>query len=214
MGMWTAGIAAGGALVTRWPVVGAGYTWLTAGVVVLLGALTAGAGGGLLAWIAVGLTIGAALARVTLSASLTLALAAVLFLIGIADDSPVVPLLTGALFLGGVTSEMTLGHWYLIDPRLPRWALRALTGVGVGGLAADFAYLVARGALDWTESGTAMGAAFVALAATTGVLLLAVWLALKEPRYTGIMAATGLSYLAILTALGAVVVGRIVAFGG
>lgn len=215
MGMWTAGLAAGGALVVRWSVVGPGYAWLAAGVVAMFGALAAAAGGGLLAWLGVAATICAAvIARATGAAGLLFALAAVLFLAGAGGDSPVIPLVTGALFLGGVTSEMMLGHWYLIDPRLPRWALRTLTAVGAGGLIADFAYLAARGGLDWADAGTAMGAAFVVLMATTLLLLVGVWFALKEPKYTGVMAATGLSYLATLTALGATVVGRMVTFGG
>lgn len=215
MGMWTAGLAAGGALVVRWSVVGPGYAWLTAGVVVVFGALAAAAGGGVLAWLGVAVTLGAAvIARAALAAGMAFALATVLFLTAVGADSPLIPLVTGALFLGGVTSEMMLGHWYLIDPRLPRWALRTLTVVGAGGLTADFAYLAARGGLDWSEAGTAMGAAFVALMATTLLLLVGVWFSLKEPKYTGVMAATGLSYLATLTALGATVVGRMVTFGG
>jgi hypothetical protein len=38
-------------------------------------------------------------------------------------------------------------------------------------------------------------------------------LALDEPRYSGVMAATGLSYLAVLTSLGVLFVGRTIAFG-
>ena len=215
MGMWTAGLAVGGALIVRWSIIGAGYTWLTAGVVLLFGGLTAVAGGGPLAWIAVGLTGGAAiLARAARVASSMLALAAVLFLLGIADSSPLVPLATGTFFLGAVTSVMMLGHWYLVDPRLPRRVLRVLTSSGAIGLAADLSYITLRGGLNWAKSGTAMGAAFLVLAVATGALLLAVWFALKEPRYTGVMAATGLSYLATLTAIGTVVLGRLVVVAG
>ena len=122
-------------------------------------------------------------------------------------------MVTGAVFLGGITAEMMLGHWYLIDPRLPRWALKALTGAGAIGLVADVVYLATQGGFDWSESGTATGAAFATLAAATGLLLAGVYFSLREPKYTGVMAATGLSYLATLTAFGAVVSGRMVAFG-
>ena len=37
---------------------------------------------------------------------------------------------------------------------------------------------------------------------------MAVWLALKEPAYSAVMAATGLSYLAILTVIGSGIAGR------
>jgi hypothetical protein len=43
---------------------------------------------------------------------------------------------------------------------------------------------------------------------TTGVLLLVTWLALRERYYSAVMAATGLLYLAILTAFGTDVVAR------
>lgn len=54
-----------------------------------------------------------------------------------------------------------------------------------------------------------LGWPFAALALLTGVLLLAVWSSLRQPSYSGVMAATGLSYLAVMTALGAVVTGRL-----
>lgn len=74
-----------------------------------------------------------------------------------------------------------------------------LVGVRVGGdgLAADAVF----------------GWAYVALAVMTGLLMLGVWFSLKEPKYTGVMAATGLSYLGVLTAVGALVVGRLIAYG-
>src|SRR5690606_12177971 len=46
---------------------------------------------------------------------------------------------TATLALGGVTGEMALGHWYLVDPRLPRGALRWLAIAGIGGLIAEAA---------------------------------------------------------------------------
>ena len=47
----------------------------------------------------------------------------------------------------------------------------------------------------------------------TGLLVAAVWFSLKEPAYSGVMAATGLSYLGVLTAFGVVVVGRLLIAG-
>jgi hypothetical protein len=43
---------------------------------------------------------------------------------------------------------------------------------------------------------------------TSIVLMVAVIAALRYPAYSGVMAATGLSYLAVLTTLGAVFLGR------
>ncbi len=54
-----------------------------------------------------------------------------------------------------------------------------------------------------------IGWAFVALALMSTLLAVAVWFALREPSYAGVMAATGLSYLAVLTVFGTVVTGRV-----
>ncbi len=116
--------------------------------------------------------------------------------------------LTGGLLLGGVSGEMLLGHWYLVDPRLPRWALHRLDAAALAGAVLEAGQLVGRGALSWQASDTVLGWAFVALTLMTFVLLTGVWFALKEPRYSGVMAATGLSYLAIVTATGMSLLGR------
>jgi hypothetical protein len=127
-------------------------------------------------------------------------------------DSPWFPAVGGVLFLGGVTSEMTLGHWYLVDPSLPRWALQRLAIVGAVGLAAEIGYVLWKVGAPWTAADSFLGWAFVALAVMTGLLVAGVWFSLKEPSYTGVMAATGLSYLAVLTAFGVAMVGRQLAF--
>ena len=55
--------------------------------------------------------------------------------------------------------------------------------------------------------------ALIALAFMTALLIAAVWFSLREPTYSGVMAATGLSYLGVLTAFGVVVVGRLLVAG-
>ena len=109
-----------------------------------------------------------------------------------------------ARFMGGVSGEMLLGHWYLIDPRLPRWALRVLALAGIGGLALDGILLGLSGFLP--DGGGTI--AFWLLLGTSIVLMVAVVASLRYPAYSGVMAATGLSYLAVLTTLGAVFLGR------
>ena len=116
--------------------------------------------------------------------------------------------MTATLALGGVTGEMMLGHWYLIDPRLPRGALRALAGVAIAGLAVDALMLMSAG----LPAGGAT-VAFWVLTATSVVLMAAVIAALRYPAYAGVMAATGLSYLAVLTTLGGVFLGRVLVAG-
>jgi hypothetical protein len=119
---------------------------------------------------------------------------------------------TGSLFVGGITSEMLLGHWYLVDPRLPRWALYRLTAAGAVGLFVETLIVVVRLVSDGLQADGVFVWAYVALAAMTGLLVAGVWLSLREPRYTGVMAATGLGYLAVLTSLGVLVIGRMVAY--
>ncbi|NND02025.1 MAG: hypothetical protein HKN91_04500, partial [Acidimicrobiia bacterium] len=123
-------------------------------------------------------------------------------------DSGVVPLVTGAVFLGFDTTEMMLGHWFLVDPTLPRWSLNRLAIIGGAGLVADVIFLTLAGAGTGGTGDPVLGMAYIALTVMTALLLVGVYLSLREPSYTGVMAATGLSYLAVLVAFGVAVVGR------
>ena len=213
LAVWSAGLAAGGALVAWWRVVGPGYVWLVSITVVLFGAFAGVAAGGALAWI--GVIAAAAAAFVAKNRNVVVGLftaSAVLFAAAGLGDSPVVPVVTGAVFMGGITSEMSLGHWYLVDPTLPRWALQRLTIVGGVGLVTDVAYFALEGVFAFGDE-TVLAWSYVALAAMTALLVAGVWFSLKEPSYTGVMAATGLSYLGTLTAVGVLVVGRLVVWG-
>ena len=209
LAMWAAGLAAGGALVVWWRVVGRGYLWLTGGVVAMVGLALALTSGSAVAWVGTVLSLAAIImaGRPQAAAGL-LAAAAVMLTIPGLDDSPIVPLITGAVFLGGVTTEMMLGHWFLVDPKLPRWSLNRLAVVGGIGLALDAAYLLTQGLVSGATDDAIFGWAYAALAVMTALLIVGVIFSLKEPSYTGVMAATGLSYLAVLTAFGVAVVGR------
>jgi hypothetical protein len=48
---------------------------------------------------------------------------------------------------------------------------------------------------------------------TSIALMVGVFAALRYPAYSGVMAATGLSYLAVLTSLGGVFLGRVLVAG-
>lgn len=214
LSMWTAGLAAGGAAVSWWRIVGPGYIWLVGGVVAMLAGSAALAGGGVGAWVALGgALLAAGTARRPNVAGWALAVAAGAAAAAAWTASPLALVVSGALLVGGVTSEMLLGHWYLVDPRLPRWALHRLAFAGGVGLLADAVVVAGRVLTEGNMSDDVFGWAWGALAAMTGLLILGVWFSLKEPSYTGVMAATGLSYLGVLTALGALVVGRLIAYG-
>jgi hypothetical protein len=121
----------------------------------------------------------------------------------------------GALFLGAVSDAMLLGHWYLVQPGLPRrpihelndWLLRlwplevALLLVPTGMLQALSGEVKDgwRGMLTWF---------WFACALSTGILAGVTKLALREKFYSAVMAATGFLYLAILMAFCTDLVGR------
>ena len=201
-------MAGGAAVVSRLAIVGPGYTWLLSAVVVVVGGATALAGTGIVGLLATAgaLTAGVVAKRHDVAAML-FAVAALGHLIVAMDEGGVIQAVTGTLLLGAMTSEMLLGHWFLVDPQLPRWALQRLAVAAGIGLVSDLAVLGVLGAFGSGE-GVMIGA-LVALSVMTGLLVVAVWFSLKEPSYSGVMAATGLSYLGVLTTFGVVVVGRL-----
>jgi hypothetical protein len=129
----------------------------------------------------------------------------------------VVRTLAGAAFLGCVSDAMLLGHWYLVQPGLPRAALLDLIRwLGIVWPIEVAALLwprgmpsVLSGSIDDGYGGI-LGWFWVACAVTTIVLVLVTRAALKERAYSAVMAATGLLYLAILTAFGTDLVARAV----
>ncbi len=121
----------------------------------------------------------------------------------------------GAAFLGAVSDAMLLGHWYLVQPGLSRepiselvrwtgitWVPEVLLLLVPTGMAS-----VLSGSIDdgW---GGMLGWFWAASAVTTIGLVGATVAALREKQYSAVMAATGLLYLAILTAFGTDLVAR------
>ena len=195
------------ALVAWWRVVGRGFGWLSAAVTALFGGIGWAVGGGWPAGVGtVAALVGIGLAGRPRAFAVVLGIGAVFLAAASVPDGGLVGTLSGALLLGGTSGEMLLGHWFLIDPTLPRWTLKRLAAAGGAGVVADSVVLTVDAGAGL--GGEVIGWAFVVLAATTLMLLVAVWFALNEPSYSGVMAATGLSYLAILTAIGAAAAGR------
>ena len=134
LSMWAAGLAAAVALVASWKVARPGFILLGTAVAAAIGFLAALAGAG---WWA--------------------AMAAAHFTLGdLSQDQPLggdaagrgspalarcrsccrgrwLIVISGAIALGGITSEMLLGHWYLVDPKLPRRSLKILAAIGAAG---------------------------------------------------------------------------------
>jgi len=121
-------------------------------------------------------------------------------------------LISGAALLGAVTNGMLLGHWYLNQPGLKPWALARLTNAGIVvtvlslvlGLAGTNKLIGAPtegAALGLPGFGQDFGPAFffiwIALVVFTGAVLYGVkrCIAIRS-----IQSATGLYYVAILTA--------------
>jgi hypothetical protein len=152
-------------------------------------------------------------------------LAAVIGLVGVAfaslgTDHPddvlwLVRLLVGAVFLGAVSDAMLLGHWYLVQPGMPRKLLNQLTNVLLVVWPLEVVVMllptgmisVLNGTVDDGWNGV-LGWFWLACASLTGVLAWFTRAALRERSYSAVMAATGLSYLAILTGFGTDLIAR------
>lgn len=121
-------------------------------------------------------------------------------------------LLSGAALLGAVTNGMLLGHWYLNQPGLKPWALARLThaGLWVSLLSAAAGLFAAERLIGAPTEGAALG--LPGFGQDFGPAFFFIWLALV--LFTGavvygvkrcidirsIQSATGLYYVAILTA--------------
>jgi hypothetical protein len=110
---------------------------------------------------------------------------------------------------------MLLGHWYLVQPGLPRAPLLELVRATALLWPIEIAVLliptgmasVLSGRIDDGYGGI-LGWMWLACAVTTIGLVAVTRAALKERAYSAVMAATGLLYLAILTAFGTDLVAR------
>jgi hypothetical protein len=136
------------------------------------------------------------------------------------DAVAIIRTIVGAAFLGFVSDARLLGHWYLVQPGLPRrhvneivkaflfiWPLEVMVMLIPTGMFSVFSGSVDDG---W---GGQLGWFWAACAITTGVLTVVTLKALQERAYSAVMAATGLMYLAILTAFGTDLVARAVLAG-
>jgi hypothetical protein len=123
-----------------------------------------------------------------------------------------IQLVSGALLLGAVTNGMLLGHWYLNQPGLNPSVLARLTSLSLlGVIVSGFVGMALAGRLgDAATEGAVLGipgfgdsfgpaliGTWFVLLAGTGVV---VWMARRCITIRSIQSATGLYYVALLTA--------------
>lgn len=128
------------------------------------------------------------------------------------DALAAVELVAGAALLGAVTNGMLLGHWYLNQPGLKPWALARLTAAALVATAATavLGVVAAPRLAGASTSGAVLGipgfgesfggvffGVWIALVAFTGAV---VWAARRCVSIRSIQSATGLYYVALLTA--------------
>jgi hypothetical protein len=141
----------------------------------------------------------------------------------VASAMYVVTAVTSALMLGLVSGAMMFGHWYLIDPNLPVEYLRGFVRLLWIALLADIVALaIAPGAI--ALAGGAGAAAVRGLLDAHGGLLAArmllgpgatlalAWMTWKTLEVPQTMAATGLLYIAVMSALVGEMLGRFILF--
>ena len=121
-------------------------------------------------------------------------------------------LVAGMVLLGGVTNGMLLGHWYLNQPGLKPWALGRLTDATLIGIVV--AVVLGLASAEKLASASTEGAVlglpgfgesfslvfFLAWLAVAGLTAAVVWMARRCVKIKSIQSATGLFYVALLTA--------------
>ncbi len=220
--------------VQAWGVASAGYGWLVGAASAGFALLAWAAGGqgsdvaAVLLLVAAGLSLvavvgsmlvrGKRLATLRFSAEILAALAGAgaVGVLGWESLDPgwmgVLRALSGAAFLGVVTDAMALGHWYLIDPKLPKFAIKRLDILAGVTLVADAILVLVPPVSIVSAFGgenSTLAIAWIASVALSAVLIVLVRRALNEPGYASVMSATGLLYVTTMVAFAAVVLARV-----
>ena len=206
MAAWAGGLALTLPMAVRWHVAKRGYQMLGGGIAALLMIYPALRSW----WAAAGLVL--VLAGILRSGrreySLLVAAGAVSTLVSSVFSTGWISTIAGGAALGGITATMLLGQWFLVDPTLPRWAMRRLDLLAGSGLLLSLVGGWFNGALPY--DGGSLGWALAVLALVSAALVAGTWFSLGETGYPGVMAATGLSYLGVVTVAGVVFLTRLV----
>ena len=102
--------------------------------------------------------------------------------------------------VSGIFSLMMIGHWFLVDPTITRIGMKniARSSMLIAGL---LSLMIITGLIS-LEISTLYKNIIIGLYISSLILSLGSLKSLNETSYTGVMAATGLSYLSLLVSLG------------
>jgi hypothetical protein len=124
-------------------------------------------------------------------------------------------LLVGALAAGTVCVAMTLGHWYLVTPRLPEAPLREMTGFLVALIVLQALILVPalilpHDDIDTSVDGPLLENPFFWMRTGFGIVFPGVlaWMAFDSTSVRAMQSATGLLYIAMVLVISGEVVGK------
>ena len=124
-------------------------------------------------------------------------------------------LVVGAIVLGGVTLGMTLGHWYLVTPRLPEQPLREMifwlmVAMGVQAALITLALILPRDEIANAVDTPILQNPFFWMRVGGGLLfpMLLVWMAYDSSGVRAMQSATGLLYIAMALVLCGEVLGK------
>ena len=104
------------------------------------------------------------------------------------------------VLVSGIFSLMMIGHWFLVDPTITRIGMKNIARSSM--LIAGLLCLMITTGLISLEITTLYKNIIVGLYISSFILSLGSLKSLNETSYTGVMAATGLSYLSLLVSLG------------
>jgi len=102
--------------------------------------------------------------------------------------------------VSGIFSLMMIGHWFLVDPTITRIGMKNIARSSM--LIAGLLCLMITTGLVSLEITALYKNIIVGLYISSFILSLGSLKSLNETSYTGVMAATGLSYLSLLVSLG------------
>ena len=112
------------------------------------------------------------------------------------------------LLVSSVFSLMMIGHWFLVDPTIPRVGMKNIAifsiflSLGIS-LLVFFDFYESSSNLFNLLSSSVLNNVIAFLYISSAILSFGSFKSLQEKSYTGVMASTGLSYLSLIVSMGA-----------